>query len=275
MALPAVGLPAQPVIVDTRGRARLAALEIIMRELGLDGCQEEPLFTLAGADLGESRAERCIELIELAPAARRWAALSATAALVAATRRLGPAWWSQAFQSSPFWPRRPELAADEILGLGHVPGESREDAGSCLPDLANWAMDDAADADWGRPLAAADLNSFAPDAVVLPPDARPGQVFIAWFDPGSRVDVHVVERDAVATDAQVERGFRRGSLGSQFGDWRFHHVADLAWAWGVLAGGSIWSAAEMQAETESGSAPWPRRPRSTVPRRRSRPSGLR
>lgn len=232
--------------METRERTRLAALEIIRRELDLGGCDEAGLVAIARDVLGESRAARCVELIDMAPPARRWAALSATAALVAATRRLGPSWWSRALPPYPFWPGRPEMSPDEVLQLGHVRDTGPEDAGSCLPELAYWAMDDAADADWGRPLASADLNSFAPDTVVLPAGVQAGQHFIAWFDPGSRVDVHVVEREASATDAQVARGFRRGSLGSQFGDWRIHHVADLEWAWGVMAGGSVWSAAEMQ-----------------------------
>ena len=226
-------------------RTRVQALADIGRVLGLPGYSNEALMARAAIVLGQERADRCAQMVEWASSDRRWSAMSAIAALVAGTDQLGRDWWSQPLAASTFLRRPAAATPDDLLATGHVPGGDR-DAGSCLPDLANWIMDDATDAEWGAPLAEADGNDPMPDTVVLPASAVVGQRFLAWFDPGSRVEVIVVDRTVPATAQQERSGRRRGPLGSDLGEWRIHDVAEVEWAWGIMSGGSIWTAEDIQ-----------------------------
>lgn len=220
-------------------RAREQAIADVKRVLGMEDHTDEVLLARAQAALGEERASRCQELLNWAPNRRRWDALASIAALVAGTERLGVEWWLRPHQQYAFWRTGSVGESPEtVLARGYMRDSPVEHTCSCLPELAHWIVDDAADADWGSPIAYADLNGIkTSDCIRLPPKVRVGSQFLAWFEPGGRVDVEVVLRAACGTPEQERGGCRRGKLGSELGETRHHDLADVLWAWGILHGG--------------------------------------
>jgi hypothetical protein len=217
------------VLPSKRERSRAFAQSEASRLLGLDELTSEALFGLAAEALTPERARRCLELARLEPLTRRSTATSAVAALIVGVRSLGVDWWSQVHRqlgADRQWVDR--MTPDQLLA-GDAP-----DARSSLETLGYWVADDSADAIWGRPIDTVDLNDPAvDDRVVLPDGARPGERFVAAWDPGCRVDVLIVARDGPPDEHREQIGARRGSLGSQLGDLRYVTSADADWAWAI------------------------------------------
>jgi hypothetical protein len=177
--------------------SRAFAREEVRRLLGLDEPAPDALFELAAEELGAQRAATCSEHVRRVALTQRAAATAHVAALVVGTRTLGDAWW--------------QSTGDGLLAAGG------DDA---LATVAHRIADACADARWGTPIGAVDLDDpRVEDRVALPAGAEPGDAFVASFDPGCRVVVDVVERD--------------GSVGSVLGDLRTDDAADAEWAWGM------------------------------------------
>jgi len=215
-------------------RSRQLAAAEARRLLGISELTQEALFELAGEVLGHARAQRCLELAFLAPLSRRSIPTSAVAQLIVGTRAVGPEWWSRMPETWVADLRRVHTGTpDALLTVGHDVLNSDEDGGSCLAALANWVADDAADAQWGRPIGYVDLNDpQADDRVVLPEHAKPGDRFVASFDPGGRVWVDVVER-ADSIDPLEKGENRQRSIGSRLAEHKHHDSAGAGWAWAI------------------------------------------
>jgi hypothetical protein len=195
--------------------------------LGLSDLASQSLFDLATEILGPSRADRCLDLSRLAPLSRRWAATGAVAELIAGTRLLGEEWWGRTHhemvvdhRTSPhsvLWEARGSPGARLGLPDGtSAPGKWRNE--TVLEALGYWIQDDAADFEWGRPVDFVDLNNQEPeDRILLPAGARPGDCFVASFDPGSRVWVRIVEWDDLDPVAE-QRGLHRARVGSRLAE---------------------------------------------------------
>ncbi len=196
---------------------------------------QDALFDLAGDVLGGSRAARSLELARLAPLTRRWVVTWAIASLIIGTRALGLDWWSRHHEdlgADGTWLDRG--TPDALLTAGHAPGPGKEDGRSCLALLGNWIADDAADSLWGRPIDFVDLNDYrGDDRVRLPPGAKPGDRFVASWDPGGRVLVDIVYRDGAADPEAEKKGLRRGPVGSTLGKAEYHDAYEAGWAWSV------------------------------------------
>jgi hypothetical protein len=93
-------------------------------------------------------------------------------------------------------------------GVGRRPGRLCEPrARWLLAALGSWVADDAADAQWGRPVDVVDLNNpRTDDRAVLPDGAKPGDRFVAAWDAGGRTYVHVVERTSPADPIAEKQG---------------------------------------------------------------------
>jgi len=181
-----------PDVEGTRAFAR----DEVLRLLGIDEAGAHELFELAADVLGARRAGRCSELVRRASLTLRAHATASVAALIAGTRELGETWW--------------EATGDELLAAG---GDDDP-----LAVLGSQISDACADERWGAAIAEVDLNDpRSDDRVPLPADARPGDDYVASFDPGCRVVVEVVERDGV--------------LGSVLGDLRYDATSETRWAW--------------------------------------------
>jgi hypothetical protein len=204
---------------DSERNRRFAADEA-RRVLRISELSTDVLFALAAEVLGRERADRCLLLARRARLSRRSSATSAVASLIAGTRALGLEWWSRAPRDQPADGRRAQRESpDALLATGAGDGEAP------LTDLASWMSDDAADAEWGRPIDYVDLNDpRGHDRVTLPAHAKPGDRVVASFDPGGRVWVDVVER------GQPPR------IGSCLAEHDYHPVAEVAWAWGIATG---------------------------------------
>jgi hypothetical protein len=210
------------------------AVEEAKRLMGLAVLTEDALFDLARAVLGQERGARCLELARLAPLTRRWWATSATASLIVGTRALGTEWWSTIHRdlTGRRWIARG--TPDEYLAANPDDPWSRRQCGSCLATLGVWVADDAANAEWGMPIDFVDFNDDEPDdRVVLPDGARPGDRFVATWDPGSLIEVHVVERAGPPDPSAERRGTRRGRLGTRLGEAWVHDATEAGWAWGM------------------------------------------
>lgn len=197
--------------------ARTEARRLIHDLLGEERLGAVALLGEAGAVLGAGRVAHCADLARGAPLTRRSTELAALAGLLVGTRDLGEEWWRRA--------RGEKLPSpDEVLGTATAI-DPWSDL-TVLEMLAAWIADDAADEVWGRPVAAADLNSWqAEDRVELPSDAVPGRRIVISFDAGGRLDAVVVERQG-------------GELGSNldFHSLRYSRPAEAQWSWGVAAG---------------------------------------
>lgn len=160
---------------------------------------------------------------------------SAVAELIVGGRALGIQWWSQSHEGwnvGGGWTDRG--TRDALLAAGHDRMARQEDGGSCLALLGQWVSDDAADAQWGRPIDFVDLNDpRGDDRVVLPDGVAPGDRVVAAFDPGARVWVDIVQRHGAPDSDAEEKGFRRGSVGSRLGETVLHDAAEAGWAWSM------------------------------------------
>ncbi|MBO3747961.1 hypothetical protein J5X84_17955 [Streptosporangiaceae bacterium NEAU-GS5] len=197
---------------DARSEARRLTREL----LGEERPTAAGLLGRASGAFGAARAARCAELARLAPLTRRSAELAAIAALAVGTPELDPWWGERRGVGLP--------SPDEVLDTGR-PVAPWDDL-TALEMLAAWAADDAADARWGRPVAAVDLNSWqAEDRVDLPEGVRPGDRLVLTFDAGGRLDAVVVAR-------------KDDELGSNldFAAIRYSRPAEAQWSWGVAAG---------------------------------------
>ncbi|MER7131678.1 hypothetical protein [Streptosporangium saharense] len=175
------------------------------------------LFGEARAVLGAERVTLCADLARGVPLTRRSAELAALAALLVGTRDLGERWWSRARGEklpSPDEVLRTATAIDPWTDL------------TVLEMLAAWIADDAADEQWGRPVAATDLNSWqAEDRVELPGGVRPGERVLVSFDVGGRLDAVVVVRPDDTLGSNLD-----------FHSLRYSRPAEAQWSWGVAAG---------------------------------------
>jgi hypothetical protein len=196
------------------------------------------LFDLADEVFGTDRADRCRELAGWAPLTRRSMATAAVAELVVAAQRLGSKWWEEerhTMNHDGLW--EIEEAPQTLLERGTTSGHSV--VGSALEALGRWACDDAADAEWGRPVYFVDLNdSDTNDRVRLPSAVVVGDRLLASYDPGCRVWVDVVERDT-ADPALEKLGRRQGRIGSVLAEQRCCDAADAGWAWGMATNGRL------------------------------------
>jgi hypothetical protein len=207
--------------------------------LGID-VETDQLLDLAKQTLGGTRADRCAELAGRARLTRRSMACASVAELIVAGRRLGTAWWNRQHRDM-----NPQ-GAWEAVGMPESLLNDCDTAmdplgvGSALGLLGMWACDDAADDEWGRPVAYVDLNDPHPDdRVTIPADAIAGDRLVASFDAGCRVWAEVVERDEVESEHLVSNRRRRGSLGTVLVE---HHCCDAAeagWAWGLATSGEL------------------------------------
>jgi hypothetical protein len=205
--------------------------------LGIDANTTQ-LFNLAAKTFGHIHADRCRELAGWARLTRRSMACSSVAEVIAASRRLEANWW--------------EVERDHMNVLGHwelggTPqallerGSDPKDllaVGSSLGLLGSWACDDAADAEWGRPVDFIDMNDQRPnDRVRLPEGVRVGDRLLVTYEPGCRIWLDVVEHNA--EDPALENlGLRRGRLGSVLvGDYLSCEAANAGWAWGMATNG--------------------------------------
>ncbi|GAA2886683.1 hypothetical protein GCM10010517_50460 [Streptosporangium fragile] len=197
--------------------ARTEARRLIRDLLGEERPDAALLLREAGAALGADRVAHCVELARGAPLTRRSTELAALAGLLVGTRELGEEWWWRERDGklpTPDEVLRSSTAVDPWTDL------------TVLEMLAAWVADDAADALWGRPHVATDLNSWqAEDRIELPGDARPGQRIVVSFDAGGRLDAVVLRRPS-------------GELGSNldFDSLRYSRPAEAQWSWGVAAG---------------------------------------
>jgi hypothetical protein len=197
--------------------ARNEARRLVRSMLGVDRPTADGLLGEVRTVLGDDRTDRCAGLVRAAPLTRRSAELAALAGLLIGTRELGAGWWGR--ERGGKLPR-----PDEML-VSPVAIEPWTDL-TVLETLAAWIADDAADAEWGPAVGAADLNSWqAEDRVELPPGTAPGRRLVVSFDSGGRLDAVVVRR-------------RDGELGSNldFASLRYSRPAELQWSWGVAAG---------------------------------------
>ena len=219
---------------------RQRAAEQVQSLLGI-AADPSQLFGLAAAAFGATRADRCRELAGWARLTRRASATAAVAEMIMAVRRLGSTWWQR---------ERREVIDDVHLSLRETPDavlahgiaakENHSGVGSSLALLGSWACDDAADDEWGQPVDFIDLNdSRADDRVRIPAGAAVGDRLVASYDPGCRVWLDVVERDA--EDPALESlGRRRGRVGTVLlAQRRCCDAADAGWAWGMALNGSL------------------------------------
>ena len=190
-------LPNNPESRDLRERAVREGHRLVLEHLGIEKPSDDALLEAARATLGQARLSLCVASIAAAPVGRSVHAMASLAGLVVATRTLGSAWWTlprQDFVAAGRWtlcPRPDDVLATSVEKCGRS-------YTSVLDRLQWWGADDVADLMWGKPVDFVDLNSIAPiDRVVLPAGARVGDWLVASFDPGSRVDVVVVERAGV------------------------------------------------------------------------------
>ena len=209
----------------TSDESRREALRILRELLSIDGPNLDALLEAANRALGVERLRRCVSLIRESPLTRRSHALACVAALVVGTRELGGDWWRRQHRRSD-GPGRPEEGPPpEDLLVASRANEQRQWP-TTLERLAQWAAADVADALWGPPVDAVDLNSLAPDdRIALPPNARAGDRLVVSFDPGSRVDALVLARPD-------------GTLGSVLDLESVRHSApaEVEWGWGISAG---------------------------------------
>ncbi len=225
--------------METRQRAT----EMLSALLGISHVSTDSLFDLASEVLGQSRTERCLELSRLARLSRRWAATGAVAEFIAGTRLLGETWWGRphlamVIDNNLGGQRRMIRWEDRGTPDAHLARpEPRPERGvhgpTILESVGYWIQDDAADRQWGRPVDYVDLNDpAAEDRILLPADAKPGNRFVASFDPGSRVWVDIVQWDQPDPLAE-ERGHRRGLVGSKLAEHDICDVSEAGWAWSV------------------------------------------
>lgn len=223
--------------------SRQRAAEMLPALLGIPHASTESLFELASDVLGQSRTGRCLELARLARLSRRWAATGAVAEFIAGTRLLGEAWWrtphlEMVIGANPGVQRRvirweDRGTPDAYLARPQPPPKPGGHGPTILERVGCWIQDDAADLQWGRPVDYVDLNDpAAEDRILLPADARPGDRFVASFDPGSRVWVDIVRWDQPDPIAE-QRGHRRGLVGSRLAEHEICDVSEAGWAWGV------------------------------------------
>jgi hypothetical protein len=221
---------------------RQRATEMLSVLLGISRASTENLFDLASQVLGPSRTERCLDLSRLARLSRRWAATAAVAEFIAGTRLLGQTWWERPHLEMVIgkdrgaqhrvirWEDRG--TPDAYLARPQPPDHGVRGP-TILESVGYWIQDDTADHQWGRPVDYVDLNDpAAEDRIILPADAKPGNRFVASFDPGSRVWVDIVQWDQPDPRAE-ERGNRRGLVGSKLGEHDICDVSDAGWAWSV------------------------------------------
>jgi hypothetical protein len=198
------------------------------------------LFDLAATTFGQIRADRCRELASRAPLTRRSMACSVVAQLIVASRHLGSNWWEGEHEHMDA-PGHWTLAGtpDLLLERGTDVADYSS-VGSSLGLLGDWACDDAADAEWGRPIDFVDLNDPRPDdRVWIPEDARVGDRLTASYEPGGRVRVEVVERRSEDPILE-ELGHRRGHVGSHIlAEVLCCEAADAGWAWGMATNASL------------------------------------
>ncbi len=218
--------------------SRELAREQVRDFLGI-GPDAAELFELAAEAFGDARAHRCRELAGGARLTRRSAACASVAELIVASRHLGTSWWQEERDHMDALGRwQFEGTPQALLDRGRGPADVLS-VGSSLGTLANWACDDVADAEWGRPVDFVDLNDSRPDdRVRIPEDAGIGDRLTASYDPGCRVWLEVVERDS-GDQALEDLGRRRGRLGTVLlGEDRCCDAADAGWAWGMATNGA-------------------------------------
>jgi hypothetical protein len=138
--------------------------------------------------------------------------------LVLGSQRLGEGWWRSQHLALSVAGEWTEVGVpDEVVVLGRH-GNVAYASSDLLTCLGYWMEDDAADAEWGRPVAYVDLNDPRTlDRFTLPADAKVGDRLVLSFDTGARVWADVIEVDGVA----------HSSLG------RWDHVAESELAWEV------------------------------------------
>lgn len=184
-------------ISDAPARAAREGHRLILEHLGIEKPSNDALLEVAREALGQARLSQCVASLAAGPVDRGVYAMASLAGLVVATRALGVAWWTlprQNFSAAGEWTTCPR--PDEVLAT--CVDETGRSHTSVLERLCLWGADDVADLIWGRPFDFVDLNSIDPiDRIVLPAGARVGDCLVTSFDPGSRVDLVVVERGRV------------------------------------------------------------------------------
>lgn len=187
--------------------------------------------------LGPERGARCLELARHARLSRRWLATDAVAQLVVGTETLGLEWWSRPhFVMADFDDWEDRGAPDGLLAAGQDPGGDDRWCGSCLGTLGSWISEDAADAQWGRPVDWVDLNRpDVNDRVHLPAAVSSGDRLVVAYDPGGRVWAEVVDWGDAPDEYDARAGYRQGRLGTRLDldSCRHCDTAHVGWAWGM------------------------------------------